>query len=405
MSEFIKKKSVVKLISILMAILAWYYITNAENPIVREEFNIPISIQNEVSVTNKRLILSKNNVPRNVTVSVRGRKQKIDALILNNFTASVDLSDVDLNNNEVNVSVYIDEEKIKDGITIENISPKIIDLDIEDMGQNAYKVDIETNGKIEKGYELHRVSTIPDIISLQGVSSFVDSVEVIKATIDINGLKEDQVFNIKCKFYDKNNNEIQNEDKEVYVEVKIEVVKEVAVVPTVIGKTDKNYMDTNRDITPNKVKIKGPYAVTKDITQIKTQPIDIEDLDSSISKIVTLSIPQGISLVDTSETANVTIGIEKIVDKEVEVNLEKSNISNKNENYTYNYTDEKLKKIKISGTESEISKLQENDIITSIDVRRIELGQHSVKLKIDVPTNIKVIEEYFVEIVVREIDI
>jgi len=80
----------------------------------------------------------------------------------------------------------------------------------------------------------------------------------------------------------------------------------VPIVPAVRG-DGKNYTDGIHRVVPEKAWISGPSDVIDLIDNLKTEPIDIENMSQSMTKIVNLVLPDGVRLVDTPRSVYVDV--------------------------------------------------------------------------------------------------
>ena len=124
------------------------------------------------------------------------------------------------------------------------------------------------------------------------------------------------VIQKECVVYDVNGEVLQDEELIFNVNITIEMAKEVPIVPVVKGKPAKNYIDGVHKVSPNKALITGPPDVIEWIDNVKTQEIDIENANQSVTKTVELNIPEGVRLVETPENVYVDVIIEKIAVRE-----------------------------------------------------------------------------------------
>jgi len=73
---------------------------------------------------------------------------------------------------------------------------------------------------------------------------------------------------------------------------------------------------------PEKAWISGPSDVIDLIDNLKTEPIDIENMSQSMTKIVNLVLPDGVRLVDTPRSVYVDVVIEELAEREFVFNKE-----------------------------------------------------------------------------------
>lgn len=155
------------------------------------------------------------------------------------------------------------------------------------------------------------MSSTPETIFIEATDSVVNSIGEIKVFVDVSNITSEMVVQKECVVYDVNGEVLEDEELIFNVNVEIEMAKEVPIVPVVKGKPAKNYIDGVHKVLPNKALITGPPDVIEWIDNVKTEEIDIENANQSMTKMVDLNIPEGVRLVDTSENVYVDVIIEK----------------------------------------------------------------------------------------------
>lgn len=85
-------KNIIRGISVILALIIWFLITNRENPIVTVRFNVPIQILNESVIKERRLHVVEDYI-NTVEVSARGRKKTLEKVRAEDFQIIVDIYD------------------------------------------------------------------------------------------------------------------------------------------------------------------------------------------------------------------------------------------------------------------------------------------------------------------------
>lgn len=402
MSDLFKRDSTVKIISVLFAVFLWFFVLDSTNPIITNDLNVPLRIENEDVLKSKDIVIKDANFPKTVTISLRGREDKIKRINSSQIEAIVDLGKVkDVSTGLLFVEVY----GIPKSISFESVIPKVVNFKLEKIGENPFPVEVVTTGAPKLNYKVTGISVSPQTLSIEATDSVINSIGQVKALVDITGIKSDSVFRVMCKVYDKKGNEMLEFDNKYNVDVKVEVAKEVPIIPVVKGKPAKDFVDGVHKVSPDKALITGDSEVVDQIDNLKTEPIDIENFSESTTKIANIVLPNGISLVNTQKTVYVSIVIEPLAVKNYVINPEDIMLENEMTGapLTYKILSDNIS-ISVKGTVEELDKIVESGLKPSIDVTGLGEGTYKRLLKVVLPSTLQLAEDVEVEVEVRKSD-
>jgi len=399
MSDLLKRDTTVKIMSVLFAVFLWFFVLDSTNPIVSMDFSVPLRIENENVLRSKDIVIKESNFPRNVTVSLKGREEKIKRINSSEIEAVVDLSKV---NDASTGFLYVEIYNIPDGVSFESVSPRTVNFKLEKIGENLYPIEVTTVGKAKENYRVVGISITPQTISIEATNSVISSIGKVMAVADITGIKSDTSMKLMCKVYDKVGNEMPEFSDKYSVEARIEVAKEVSVIPVVKGKPAKDYVDGVHKVSPDKVLISGPSNLLDSIDNLKTESIDIEDLDASVTKTANIVLPSGVNLVNSQKAVSVSVEIVPLSVKKYKIKAEDIIMENEeaDDSLTYKIVDEEIE-IEIKGTMEELDKIVESKLKPSIDVRGLKEGTYKRTLKVVLPSTLKLSQDVEVEVIIE----
>jgi len=399
MSDLLKRDTTVKIMSVLFAVFLWFFVLDSTNPIVSMDFSVPLRVENENVLRSKDIVIKESNFPRNVTVSLKGREEKIKRINSSEIEAVVDLSKV---NDASTGFLYVEIYNIPDGVSFESVSPRTVNFKLEKIGENLYPIEVTTVGKAKENYRVVGISITPQTISIEATNSVISSIGKVMAVADITGIKSDTSMKLMCKVYDKEGNEMPEFSDKYSVEARIEVAKEVSVIPVVKGKPAKDYVDGVHKVSPDKVLISGPSNLLDSIDNLKTESIDIEDLDASVTKTANIVLPSGVNLVNSQKAVSVSVEIVPLSVKKYKIKAEDIIMENEelDDSLTYKIADEEIE-IEIKGTMEELDKIVESKLKPSIDVRGLKEGTYKRTLKVVLPSTLKLSQDVEVEVVIE----
>ena len=170
-----------KLVSIFLAALLWYYVGGEDT--VNKSVMIPIEIIN----LPRDLVIS-NQFKKEIEVTVSGPRSLILDMADRAVTRQIDLSTA------VPGTMVIENGNrhipVPRGITVQRVQPSSIILSLDKLIQKAFPVIAKTSGQVAEGYYLKSMKTDPDVITITGPSTILKAQEELSTTvIDLDGIK------------------------------------------------------------------------------------------------------------------------------------------------------------------------------------------------------------------------
>ncbi|NLD47789.1 MAG: hypothetical protein GX660_11415 [Clostridiaceae bacterium] len=400
MNELMKRDTTVKIFSILFAVILWFFVLDSSNPISSVELSIPLKIEHEDIIKNNGFLIKDRSFPRNVSIIIKGRSDKISSFNTNDAEAILDLSKVKGDETKfLHVDVYIN--KNKDGISLEGVTPRVIPLELEKVGENPFPVRVVLSGEPKENYKVVSVEAVPETVSIEAADSIINDIGEVKTFVDISDISRDLVMKSDCKVYNKDGNEIVELDKKLSVEVKIELAKEVPIVPSVKGKPSKNFTDGIHKVNPSKALITGSADVINMIDNLRTLPIDIENISESMTHMIDLELPSGVRLVETPRSVRVDVIIERLATKKFTFDSKDIEMENKDDSYKYTIENDNIN-IDISGNWEELEKISKDSLKPSIDVNGLTEGTYTRVLKVLLPNTVQLLQNYEIRVELKK---
>lgn len=370
----------IKVFSVLIAIIMWFYVMSEINPVTPKEFtNVRVDFKNMESVEQSNLyVLDPKEVEVNVKIS--GRRNDVLQITQGDIKPYIDLRGT--TEGEVRVPIYINSPS---KIEIEDYSPKEVIFKIENIIAKEKQVELRMAGTVANGYATGKIELKPSSVIIRGPRSLVNTVSKVVATVDVTNLKEGVTVNLPYKILDDREKEVslvQKEPDSINVTIPVYKVKNVNIAPEIVGVALEGYKITGIKVTPQNVKIMGSEEAINAISSIKTTPIDISSLTQNYLVNADLIIPEGILLSGSDEKPVVSIQIEPIIEKTFEYTVKDATFINMNENLELVYPESSGKiTITINGIKSIMNGITRRNITPYIDFKGLEEGQHDLEIK------------------------
>ncbi|WHH61180.1 CdaR family protein [Petroclostridium sp. X23] len=397
MKEIFNKDITLKVISALIAIVLWIYVVDIQNPEKEVTLkDIPIEITGNELVSEAGLFVL-GDVADKVTLKIKGKTKALTGVSEQSFRVIADLRGLN-RTGEHSVSVQVDP--LIEGITILEKKPYYINVKLDKMMEIQKPVEIVPKGSVKDPYIAFEPQVTPNMVSLRGPSSVISAVDSLKVEIDLTGQTKDVISTQKYEIYNKakekiNSTHVSRDVDTVQVVYPIMKWKEVPVVPQLNGSAADNYVIAKTEIVPKTVRIAGKSEVVDAAYQILADPININKSNEDLDIDVPLKIPDGLKLVDQTNTVNVKVDVERQISRTFAV--QNIRVDNVPEDLSYRLVTKQVE-VTVKGMESIVSALERKNIFASIDIKDLNEGQHEVPLNVKVYSDVEVVGSHTVTI-------
>ena len=182
LATLVSKEWVLKVISLMLAIVLWYFVGGEDQ--VNKNVMIPIEIINLPS----DLVIS-NQFKKEIEVTVSGPQSIIQEMSSRAITRQVDLSSATPG------TMVIDNDNdhipVPRGITVQRVQPSSIILSLDKLIQKKFPVTARTVGQVPDGYVLKVLKMDPEVITITGPLTILSQVnELYTKPINLEGMKQ-----------------------------------------------------------------------------------------------------------------------------------------------------------------------------------------------------------------------
>ncbi len=302
-----RKKNGLKIISVILAVLLWFYVVNEGSYKVGQD-NVAVdltydNIQEGIQVQG----------PEQVTVKLWGVFQETGEI-----QASVDLEGKE-------PGVYTLPVKLHPvaGVLFTSVEPKTVDVTLKEIQETIVPVNYNIIVNPPAGYQLMDMLTEPERCLIKGNQEQAKQVTSVVCQVDLSNTKSINSFELEVTAYDKDGNPVDEGLEIIPAVVKVIAVvdelkgyKEVPIIVVSEGEPATGYQLKNIGLDTSMVNIVGNNLAVEAVKEINTSIIDISEADQSYSLKIDLQAPEGIKLYPAQVMAD--IEIEKIVEDEEE---------------------------------------------------------------------------------------
>ncbi len=387
----ITNNSKAKIFSVIFAILFWAFVMDQENPeITKWISNVLVELQNQELLLDEGLIIMGAE-KRFVDVEVKGRRSDVMSINSNDIRVTANLIGYGKGTNSIPLEKNIIDENVK----ISDISPQDIKIFIDRIVEVPKPVEIEYIGESADGYLVDGLKLSNDKVMVKGPEKYVNSVSCVKGEFDIMGINSESSQNVPLFAVDIDDEIVSNVTCNVkYVDAVVDVkkVKEIKVIPDVVGSLPSGYRLVDVELSEKVVKTKANESIVDELESVFTEPIELNGLTSKLSVEKKLLLPNGVQTISGKNIVNITLDVQKLETKtfsftkqDVFIKNGESFITNDEQKMIFNKYYFKLDSESIDTKVTDISKVLDevdmDDITLYIDLDGLKLGQHNVPIK------------------------
>ena len=308
-------KNLPSLISaIALAVVVWVLAVTNTDPVEKRSYARPVPI--ELFGLNPALVIT-SEVPEQITLTLSAPVSTWGSELTssNAVRAIADLSGLSAGNHSVPVNLQIDAQPVK----LESYSPDVIEIVIEEIYSESFKIDLIQPSSPAIGYEAKNPTLDKETATVNGPASLVDQVIGIQAVLDISQAKENIDETLPLKAVDENGlmvSGVSISPEEVNVRMNITQrggYRTVSVKVVTIGQVKSGYSLNRISLNPLVVTV---FSTDSELINdlpgfIETQPLDLSDASEDIIVSLPLNLPSGMTAVGES-TIKVSVSIAPI---------------------------------------------------------------------------------------------
>lgn len=409
-----------KALSVLMAIVLWFVVMNINNPTEIKSFTLNISILHEEKLAENNLaILNIDELKaQKAEIKIKGTRTALDELNKRynkeNIKLTLDLEQI--------LSYKIVDEPLEATINLKPTMPNVAYpnnnfeiVSFYPITSNIYidkvitipkKIHPKTIGETKSGYIASEPELSSEYIQVTGPKSIVDKIQVIYAEVDLTDETSTIKQNVKPVAYDKDGNKVTDvkfniENVEIKVPISVEGFINI-VEPTLVGQLPEGYIVEAISHSPKTVEVVGSTSNLKNLTKINLPNIDITGLTKSTQftyDISSILKQHNLRLKNSSNNnIKINISIKEAATKSINIPTSKISILGYDDTFFIDMPEQVV--LNVTGEENIINSLDETLLKCNIDVTNLTIGDHNVKVNVDLPEGVKFVSEPYINITI-----
>ena len=302
----LSKKPVLIVISLLISIFLWVYVTGQVDPETSGRiYDIPVTITNTDKLADSGLAVADDG-DLVTSVVVKGKRSVINQAKTDGITAELDVSNAEKGQNDLALKF-----NTPSGLSIDSSSANTYTIKVQERVSKDVPVYIDFTSAKDSNLQGYAIGVYPKTVKVYGAKSVVKKVEAVTAKINSDKLSE-KVKNLRVAVTTVNSKGntvscIEYSRKHVYVDAQLLHKKEVSV--NVKTKKVPSGYQVSQVGQINTVTILGTEAALKNIDSVNATA-DMSDADSAdvYTKYVDLDLPYNVYMAkETKLKVDVTI--------------------------------------------------------------------------------------------------
>lgn len=433
MKDSILKKAVrmvtnnfgLKILAVIVSCGLWVVVDNINDPVEEQRFyNVPVDIINADLVTNEGKVYDVLDGTDMVNVTVKGKRSVLSYISKEDIRAIADMAELTfMNTVGIRVSSTRSNSELDFRTNIDSVK-----LSIENIAQKQIPINVSTSGEPAAGYVVGGVKPSQNVVRVSGPESLIDQIDHIDAVANIDGYSSDIDTSVELKLYDVANNEIKNSSikkniSTVNVTVTILATKIVPLSFVVPDEPATGYVVNGEPVSmPETVTIAGRSSILDGVSRITISDpaLSVEGRTENMTTIINVKkyLPSGVQFADSSfgGNVNVTVGIEQLVTKDLEIPARNFAASNKPENLklTLHEVDgQNYYTIRISGIKSAVESVNAVNVVGVVDMDALlektgltewVAGVYQGEIIFNLPDNVRLAQPYLMTVVLEAVE-
>jgi len=263
-----------KLISLGLAIILWFFVTNYQDPeTVLTINNVPVKLLHTETITSEGKIYTVRDDSDTIpVVTINAPRSVVDALEADNVVATADVMDM---SEDFQVPITITTNKYSNSITNISGSIRYVSLSVEDEAMATFPITASVSGNVADGYQIGQITLEQNQVRVVGPKSEVEDVKSAGVVVDVTDADASISTNAEIHLYDAEGRDINldenltlNIDKTM-VRVVVLALKEIPIKIAVSGTPAEGYRLTGEtSVEPGRITIAGRKSALESVSSV-----------------------------------------------------------------------------------------------------------------------------------------
>ena len=361
--KFFDTSLILKIVSLLCAILLWFYVSEVESPTSEKKIEaVAVTLRNKDIMTSETGLSVLSDTLYDTNIVLSGKKSTLNKINYEDITATVDLSKLtEPGTYELPISVVAPQ-----GTSLVSTNPRFITVSVDKTV--ALPFNVETILSYSTTYEMGEC-TITDAqarpisaVTVSGPASDIERVDKVVAKADFGTITSSVKAKTNLVCLDINGDEITNSSikltpDSVIINQPVYMTKNLPLKAVQAQNTFANNQ-ISFNVKPSSVEVKGDPKVLRELTEITLDPIDEqsvigEGLINTVNSLIKL--PEEVELIGMQNTATITVSVKNVKKHYLTITPENLKITGLPSNLAIEFEDESWQFLIINASDKELT--------------------------------------------------
>ena len=368
------------LLSLALAVVIWFVVSDAENPPETRFFAGTIPVQ-AVNVPQGKAPTETAQV----RVEITADGDIWDELSIDDFKATVDLSGMTQTLANLPVQVASSRSDVK----IVRVVPSSIDVNLEPVTTLSRPVKMNTVAVAPAGFTVTDQKVSPETVEVSGPQSLVEQTDAVWVDLNLTGVKVSLERDFVLTARDKDGRPVDVRIQPNTAKVNVTIARTewqltFPVNPSISGNVAAGYRVAAVEADPPFLNVRGPVDVLQSISTLTTDTIPVDNAQSDVQRSVKLRLPAG-ATVDGSDEVVVNVRIEPAPgQRNFEIAVQTTGLK---QGLVVSLSPNGVT-VTLAGHLPILDSLAGDAIIARLDLSGLSSGTYSLSPKIEIPTNV-----------------
>jgi YbbR domain-containing protein len=211
MLKTITENWVLKLLSLVLALILWFFVMGEQK--LERSYAVSLELKNLPAG-----MMVASEIPRNIEVRIAGPRTLLMNLQTEDIGISVDLKD--LQPGLTTLKRLEERLDLPGPLKVTRVSPSYVDIRLERIRSRLVPVEATVTGEPAAGYRLGRIRVKPEKVMVEGAESEIAGVDRVPTeAVDVTGATTDIVKAVPLNFLGKFSHLKEEETAEVQIPI------------------------------------------------------------------------------------------------------------------------------------------------------------------------------------------
>ncbi len=371
--------------SLGLATVVWFAITDSENEVLEQPFGFSLAVRADGVPAD--LLAASRISP--VSIVIAARQDDLDAVSVDDFDASVDLSGLSVGTHLIPIQV----RSLSDDVSVRSVSPPAVEVVLEPVVQRSLPITVVVSDSEPIGFERGDAELSPASVTISGTANLIELVDSVVAPVDLSTATVD--VNLPVTLQARTNTgaaisgiRIEPPTVDVLIPIQQKLFRRaVAVVPLLSGQPAPGFRVDSIAVEPVTVVVVGTLEALEETSPASTSPVVLTGLDADVVTTATVIAPDGLTL-ETETTVTVRVELAAVIGQtilDVPVTLTAAG-----EDLLADVLPAQVRII-IEGPIPTLADLNASDLDVTVDAASLGEGLHQLDVRVGFISGIRVI--------------